>query len=74
MSKGSLMAKDPDSVRKELRKRVLCGYRPRRSLESAEDFNTDWLALAQDEFDAVLEAALRERSRIRVGKSGPSVS
>jgi len=56
------MRRKPDVVRRELRGRVLLGYEPSRTKESAVDHWSDWFVLSPEEFEQISDAAVRERS------------
>jgi hypothetical protein len=58
------MEKKIEVVRAKLRQKVLQGYEPYYSPESAEDHWIDWLQLSRTEFDAIVERAKREREAL----------
>ncbi len=55
------MLRDPDLLRARLRDRVLAGYLPQRTHESADDHGADWLALHEHEFAEIYRLAYEER-------------
>ena len=67
------MIRDPKRVREQLRRRILQGYRPSHTLESSEDFWTDWLALSAAEFSAVQRDALKEKTARDDGRSATTM-
>ena len=63
------MRKDVAEVRTALRKKVLAGYEPERTLESAEDHWMDWFLLGSEEFEEIKRQALADRpSHVRERK------
>jgi hypothetical protein len=59
------MLNSPGTVKKALRQRILDGYDPSWTLESAEDHWVDWLVLPKREFDTIRSAAIEERKSQR---------
>ena len=55
------MEKDIERVRRVLRMKVVAGYNPLRTSESAEDHWTDWFILTQEEFDRIKAEAAETR-------------
>ncbi|MCP4607263.1 MAG: hypothetical protein GY845_00925 [Planctomycetes bacterium] len=58
------MTRDPEKVRKELRRRVLAGYLPKYELESCIDHDCDWTVITEEEFNEIKELALADRDKL----------
>ena len=50
------MPSDIERVRDGLIAKVIAGYRPTRTSESAEDHGFDWIALDEEEFEQIIAA------------------
>jgi len=55
------MLRDPEEVKKKLKRLVLNGYDPRQDPESEEDHWTDWSILPTEEFERIKKEAIQER-------------
>ena len=62
------MITDPRAVRLALRARILTGYHPQWSEESADDHAVDWQAISRREFETITADA-----EIRLQRPGPVV-
>lgn len=62
------MIRDNKKVAEELRRRVLAGYDPYYSYESACDHDADWLVLSEEEFRDILQEAKQEREHSKISR------
>ena len=60
------MITDPRAVRLALRARILTGYQPQWSEESADDHDVDWQAISRCEFETITADA-----KVRLQRLGP---
>jgi len=60
------MITDPKAVRLALRARILRGYHPLWSEESADDHDVDWQAISRCEFETITANA-----KVRLQSPGP---
>jgi hypothetical protein len=65
------MIRDPHEVERHLRKRILEGYLPSYTNESACDHGGDWFQLTPERFAAVCRGALEE---LAAGGGGTSAN
>ncbi|HUW62788.1 MAG TPA: hypothetical protein VMZ06_17405 [Candidatus Bathyarchaeia archaeon] len=59
------MERNRERVRELLHQRILQGYRPTYTAESAEDFWVDWAVLTEDEFDAIIAQTEDELAKLK---------
>lgn len=62
------MENNPQKVRQLLRKKILNGYSPTRTLDSKEDHWIDWFAISEKNFEDIKQQALAELSQRKASR------